>query len=644
MVDISMPTFRSDYIWLQKIARAMLIITAILVFVPLNPVMPGTDLDASFKFGINRAIEQNLVFGKDIVFTYGPYASIYTRLYDPATDHIIMFASLFLGLATAIVVYKLAQSRSIIWHLLFTAFLASGTFLPDPPILFLYPLLITLFIYQLTIDKKIKDRLSFKSKILYILLFLPFGLIFLIKGSSLVHLGAVTFLSAVLFWRRNMKKMAISICVSPLLSILFFLKIAGQPVTGLWYYLKNISPIISGYTEAMAVHGEKRETILFLVTASVITLFCYRLKKAGTDSRLFLLLTTGLLLFTAFKAGFVRHDGHAIVGATTVFLIGFLLYTVIEHRYLPIILGLSAITWLYISYNYMGPSVFNMFRPVPAIYTESLDGLMIRISNKGILQQRYHDRLNEIRKDQGKVQTLKGTTDFYFYELTYLLASENTWSPRPVIQSYQAYTKELAEMNEAHLTGTNAPNNIILRLQTIDNRYPSLDDGLSWPTIINNYSPVNNENGFLYLSQKKPKNISPKKTEIYTLTGNIGSEVMVPDTTQMLFAQLDIEKTMLGGLFITMYQPDPVDMYVTLVDGTELKYRLIPRMAQSGFIISPLITSNEELSLLFNDKAALKNKRVKSFRITNDALGLRSLFNSWKPAYTIHLSKIDFDN
>jgi hypothetical protein len=643
MVDISMPTYRSDYNMLRKIARALLIITAILVFVPLNPVMPSTDLDASFRFGINRAIAQHLVFGKDIIFPYGPYSSIYTRLYDPATDFIIMFASLFLGLATAIVVYKLAQNRSIIWHLFFTGFLAAGTFLPDPPILFFYPLLVTLFIYQLTLDSKVKDYLSFRSKLLYILLFLPFGLLFLIKGSTLVHIAGVTGLSAIILWRRNMKKLAISICVAPLLSVFFFLKIAGQPITGLWYYLKTIFPVISGYTEAMAMHGDKLETILFLVTAFVITLFCYRLKKTATDSRLFLLLTIALLLFTAFKGGYVRHDGHAIVGTSTLFLIAFLLYTVIQHRYLPVILALSAVTWLYVSYNYMGPSVFNMFRPVPAIYTESLDGLMIRVKGNGILQQRYNDRINEIRA-QGKVPALKGTTDFYFYELSYLLASENTWSPRPMIQSYAAFTKELAEMNEAHLTGTNAPNNIIFRLQTIDNRYPSLDDGLSWPTIINNYSPVNNENGFLYLSQKKPKNISPKKTEIYTLTGNIGSEVVVPDTTQMLFAQLDIDKTLLGGLFITLYQPDPVDMYVTLVDGSELKYRLIPRMAKSGFIISPLVTSNEEFGLLFNDKAALKNKRVRSFRLTNDGLGLRSLFNSWKQKYTIHLSKIEFNN
>jgi len=641
MPDLSIS--RRDYDYLRLIARALLAITAILVFVPLYPTMPGADIDASYKLGLNLAVTKKMLFGKDIVYPYGSYAAIYSKLYSPGTDRMIMFGGLFLGIFTAVLVCRLASAKSVTWHLLFTGFLGSGMFLPDTPILFLYPLLVTLYIYQLTLDKNNFANLPFRTKLFCSALFLPFGLLFLIKGSIIMLIGGITILSAALFWKRRWKKFAVGVCIAPVVCAVFFQLISGQPLIGLWYYTVNMLPVVSGYTEAMAMHGERWETVVYVISALSIVAFCYKSWHSSFESKYFLVLSIALLLFTAFKAGFTRHDGHCIVGATTVFAITFLLYTIYQGRKLLLIFLFSAITWLYISYNYMGQSVLNMFRPVPALYTEALDGLMIRVSNKGILEQRYNDKINEF-KNQSKIPALQGTTDFYFYELTYLLASDNTWSPRPVIQSYAAFTPKLAQMNEAHLTGANAPNNIIFKYQTIDNRYPSLDDGLSWPTILNNYQPVNNDNGFLYLKQKRTHNLPTKKTEVYTLTGKIGEEVTVPDTTQMLFAEFDLKQTLLGSFTTSMYQPDPLDLYITLTDGRQLKYRLISGMAKAGFILSPLIESNEEFASLFTDKNALKNKRIKSFKVSSDGLGVRSLFNSWKPAYTVHLSKINFDN
>ena len=45
----------------------------------LGPAMPSDGLDGSWVYSINQAVAQRMAFGHDIIFTYGPYASVYTK-------------------------------------------------------------------------------------------------------------------------------------------------------------------------------------------------------------------------------------------------------------------------------------------------------------------------------------------------------------------------------------------------------------------------------------------------------------------------------------------------------------------------------------------------------------------------------------
>src|SRR3979490_2751051 len=83
----------------QLLFSVLLLITTICVFVPFSPSMPGEGLDPSWAFGMNQAVAQGLAFGRDIIFTFGPYASIYTTNFHPATDGLMVWSSLYLGLA-----------------------------------------------------------------------------------------------------------------------------------------------------------------------------------------------------------------------------------------------------------------------------------------------------------------------------------------------------------------------------------------------------------------------------------------------------------------------------------------------------------------------------------------------------------------
>ena len=81
---------RRHVLWL--FGRFLLGILCVLVWVPLGPSMPNWGLDPSWMLGLNQAVADGLVFGRDIKFTFGPYSSIYSQLYHPATYGMTLLA------------------------------------------------------------------------------------------------------------------------------------------------------------------------------------------------------------------------------------------------------------------------------------------------------------------------------------------------------------------------------------------------------------------------------------------------------------------------------------------------------------------------------------------------------------------------
>jgi hypothetical protein len=633
---------QAEYQLLNKIATALLLVTVVFLYMPLSYVLPGTTLDESWAWAMGHAQAQHMVIGKDIIFTYGPYAALLTKMYYPDTDLLMLVASIPLAAFAAVVVYKLAHARPITWKILFSLFLAGGV-LTESVQFFLYPLLVSLYLYNVSVDKLENVNASNRKKLFCIGLFIPFGLMFLVKGSCLVMIVGVTGLSAALFWYRGMRETAIAICVAPLLSTVVYQIMADQPLSGLWYYTKNMLPIISGYTEAMALPGDKKDVLFYLLTSALILIFYYKNKDIPLACRLFFVLTVSLFLFTAFKAGFTRADAHSLQAAGSILDLGFLLFVISQSKKRPYVLFLlSAACWLFISFGFVGQQVFDMFKPIPRLYTNSLEGLMVRLKWKGELRNRYEQRRNEI-KQQYTVPAMQGTTDAYPWDLGYVLASDNTWAPRPVIQSYSAYTDKLAKLNEEHLVSDKAPDNILFAIYSLDNRFPAMDDGLSWPTLINNYQIDHSDDHFLYLKQKREHNTSPKRNVLYTIKCTLGEEVVIPDTTQVLFAEFDIKQTLLGKTSNTLFRPDPVVIDLTLTNGTSVSHRLIAAMAKPGFILSPYIRNTGDFASLISNPQNLKDFYVRSIKVVNDGMGIRSFFSTWQKEYELKLSTITYD-
>jgi hypothetical protein len=626
---------------LQYSISFFLCFVVLAVFIPLNPLMPAAGLDTSWMFAMNQGMAHGFVFGKDIVFTFGPYASIYTELYDPATDKLMVFGSLFLGLCYGSQLLLLAKGKNKYRLLLYGIFLACLMDSRDV-LLSSYPLILSLVVYRMTLpdghEWKLHPEYSLASAVA--ILFAPLGLLPLIKGSLLPMCGVTALLCCVLFWFNHKKILAAAAVIVPAISCASFWLISGQPLRALPGFFWNMRQIISGYNEAMAFPGHTEECVLYLLAAILILLTMIWTARAPGISICFLSVSYASFLFLAFKSGFIRHDAwHNIIAGTSILAAALLLTYVSKAKFsiFPVALGL--LVWIYIGHGIVHTMPDDVSLNLRTTFVRPFQGASAMLSTKDDLHKSYDEHIAAIHS-AFPIPQLPGTMDIYSYNQAWVLASGNIWAPRPVMQSYSAYTPELAELNLRHLEGASAPDNILLRVEPIDHRLASLEDGLSWPALINRYSLQKLEGGTAYLRKKTALvESSPEaREEIYIARHELGKAVTLPDSSDPLFAQIGIDPTFLGKLRSALFKPPELFITMRLRDGQQVNCRVISTMMNSDFLITPLVKNTEEFAMLAaGGNKYLTGKEVKSIVITAD--DIHGLF--WKKSYSLKLAKLN---
>ena len=610
----------------------------VVLFVPFSPSMPLAGLDPSWQFAMNHAVSSGLSIGEDITFTFGPYASIYTKLYHPLTDFIMVSGSLYLALSTWIYFLFLMRGTHSYWILFFFALL--NVFVSYDSLFFFLPLLVGLVSVKFIFSKKYELLLKSKlSPFFVIMLFAPLGLLPLIKGSMLGLTGVVVIICTIFFAVNKQRLFAVLCLSSTMISMFVFWLASGQSATGLLSYLINMLPIVSGYTEAMAINGNNLEVFVYLITSVFILWSIIIQKQYSNTSKLFYLWIYFVFLFVAFKAGFVRHDGHANIAGVALLLAAMSLPFVIKTRIIVPVVILSIASCCYINSHYAYFSFETVVNRIKCAHISAWQGIANRIINPHSLKYDFETTVDSLR-EKASLPILQGTADIYSYNQSYLIASGNIWSPRPTFQSFSAYTPKLVEANKNHLLGENAPDNIFFNVETIDERMPSLDDGASWPILLHKYVPAGIIGNNLLLRKKKNMSEVARKHTTGMLINEkhmLGEHVGLPDSTGLIFAKIEIEPTRVGRLASGLFKPSFLFITLEMINGTKTQYRIISGMAKSGFLISPLIENTAEFGMLYGDRLYLNNKRVKSIVITSADEEARH----WKKEYTIRFNQIE---
>jgi len=619
----------------RRFLALLLLATLVAVMVPLAPLMPTAGLDPSWRYAINQAVAQRLAFGSDVVFTFGPYGSVYTRMFHPATDGLMLGGSLFLAVGYWACLLVLMRSAGRLWPLLFCGVLAGFVVLPDP-LLFSQPLLVGLATYRLvfTSDRAVLDRRW--SPWLVALVFAPFGLLPLVKGSTVVPCAAIGGVCVAAFVAHRRLAAAVACVAAPLLALVGCWLAAGQALAALPGYLLGMAPIVSGYTEAMAVDGNRTDIWIFLAASAMVLLTIVSRRSPVRWARAFLLLVFPLYLFITFKAGFVRHDGHAVIAGTGIVFAAFALPFAFSSRATPLVIALALCAWWQVDRQWVKTTPRGFADGVVATYANAWHGFRHREAGDGWPASEYRTAVASLRA-QARFPVLAGTSDIYPFDQAWLLASGNTWSPRTVLQSYSAYTPALAEADRRFLLGPRAPHNIFFSVQPLDERLPSLDDGASWPVLLQRYAPVQMRNGFVVL--KKDPHAGPFVEPRAIARGHyrFGERIALPSSDRPLFAQIAFRPTLAGSVAALVYKPSQLQIQLELADGSTRPFRMVAGMARSGFVVSPLVESTAQFARLYGKPAARDGRRVVAMRMYSP--GRSSRF--WQDAFDLTLSRID---
>jgi hypothetical protein len=619
---MDLKSFRRLFASASDLALAILIvITSVVVFVPFAPLFPLNTLDSGWAFALNVAVAKGLVFGRDIIFTFGPYASVYTTQYHPATDAQMLWSGSLLAIAFAMSLICLTQG---IYRLVALGLALFLVFMLRDTQFFAIPFTSLLLICRIAMpsDHPMHIKPSLPVGLTLALLVVTLSLLPLVKGTLVVASGTVMALGCLLLVERRRTMLAAGGALLFIVSMSILWTMARQPLAALPNFFLALAPITSGYTAAMSIAGPKWQIILYVVCCLLLGLWNLRLLYSLGAAGVALLVGVAVLFFLAFKEGFVRDDTHSLIAAGMLGVAGWTMLLSGRRGLIPLTgLLVGLVGWAVIDRSETGLTVATLAQRIETPFVVAANALATRWHSPAQLERSYSDSVKQIRTEQ-PLAHLVGTTDIYSFGQSALLASDLNWAPRPVLQSYSAYTPSLARKDADYLARPEAPTTILLALQPIDNHLPSLEDGDSWPALLTHYSIIGFDGDLAILRKRAtPTTTNPlASTPDVSGTFRLGEPIILPKHIPVVWARAEVKLTLCGKLMSLLFKPPHLNISYLFPDGHKQTFRYIAGMGESGFVAAPVIQNTSDFVALALPEAAnhFAGSRPVSLSITAD--------------------------
>lgn len=596
-------------------AAALIGFIFLILLPPWRVAMPSNTLDPSWMMTLPYAFAHGWQFGRDIIFTYGPLGFITSTLYHPDYYGIsLTFWLVFYGtLALALCMLYRGAGAAALGLLILVGVTLTYNWAHDGP----------WFVACLCVFL-LARRGERASSIVAGALVLLLAVTVLIKSTSLIlALPAMVLVDAA----RAVRFKSIPLFTPLLLGAFLVLYLAaGQDLESLGAYLATALEISRGYGDAMQSYGSLGELAIF--GAITALLFCTIVwaelsRRAWLEGLIAACMVAGLI-FVAAKAGFVRHDtGHAMIAWVALTLTAAAYFGDMAAQRMPRFLvataAIAGVIMCGATYVKAGREL-NRPQAAPALLAGDLtDQIRDDINGSGRVlfgdqvaqfDAAYDDALARIRSE-ATLPAVTGTVDIFGVDQAVVLAYGLDYKPRPVFQGYSVYTPNLLEKNRAALLGPRAPETILFDLQSVDNRFPALDEGALWPDLLRRYDVTAFEGGYAVLKRRN----TSRTIEFHDLqqaSMTFGQTLDVSSwANDLLWVEMDFAPTLLGRLRSFLFKPPMVMLTITTNYGNVLTFRLIPGVTGQGFLLSPLVESPAQFAQLSE-----RDETVTAFSVT----------------------------
>jgi hypothetical protein len=588
------PRMRGDRLggWIA-LAAALLVAAGALL--PVPPQLLAALLDPSFAATLHFGAAHGYKVGTDLISPFGPLGFVFYDQYSSETYVALLAVRASLA---AVTVWALAWMGYAAWRSPWGAALAvvvAAPFLALPDVWFL-----TLPLWAVLVDLPSERGVPAPLRAG---LGIAIGLVAMIKFTCLVAAVAVLvpLAAADLLARRRAPVTAIAACV---MAALIWIATGHSGADWLRYLDWSVREISPGYESAMQLPITGRLVahavlVCLAVFVAGVVLIERRLGSGRRAAEFALAAVLALLL----KAGFVRADVHVFITCFGLVAVGALLALLWSRRprelLVPVLLlvllpgGLCADAlavvgrpWLYFV-PVFPPQAIARLAALPFVLTGDA------------LAHASAARAAEIGAAV-PFPPLKGTVDVYSYDQAAVLAQGLDFHPRPVFQSYMAYTPRLAQANAEHLLGANAPEWILFRAAAIDGRLPAFDDAPSWPLFLARYRFVDRA-GWFALLQRRADPLPWRLERLGSVQAQTGDLINVPSAADgPIWARVDVHETRRDAAVAALLGGSVTYIGIGRLDNKARAYRLLPALAREGFLLSPVVETTADFVRLFS--------------------------------------------
>ena len=579
-------------------------------------LMPKSGLDISWIWVINYAINHKWQFGKDIIFTYGPFGNCALPFFNPhqyiKEDLIKIVISLVVTLSLIRIIHRSSwflKSLVVIIILFESCFGCGENF-------FLF-IQIIMVIFTVNINLN-----SIKDKILLYLLVMLMAFSALVKFNLFPTGILLVVITDIYLYHKTNHINYLTLLY--LFGILIFFIISGQKLQNLPIYFKSCLELTSGYSEAMQLYGIKRFLLIFLLLSSFFFLFLIKdLFSKKSITYLYVSICFILIWFSSFKEGFVRFDGHAII-AYEILPLYILFYYFIDqnnkriHISKIILLIVSLFMAINVQSHYFRQRLISRLKTniISCAYKSMALPFIFTSKHFLFLKEQYDLAIKKIKSDY-QLPKLNGKIDIYPVDASIVLANGLDYKPRPVFQSYTVYTKWLIEKNKKFIRSKHSADYILFKIDEIDNRLPTTMEGWAWLDILNRYIPIRFFKDYLILKKRiKPKNLFTLSETKNIITTHLNRKVILPQHKNPIWCKISIQMNLFGKILTTLFKAPILQIKITYRDGHICFYRIIPKIIEAGFILSPQVDNiNEFVQFAHNPQIISNTKWVKSIEI-----------------------------
>jgi hypothetical protein len=586
-----------------------------LVFPQAYYFEPLSGLDPSYIIATHLAYKYNLVFGKDIVFPFGPLAILDDRFPIAISRWVFLLFDGYFLLSLFLLLKAVIQKRTGYGPIVFLL-LAVLLALNEPPFQWFF----LLFVFYL---------FSFLKEPSGILPITQVGLLSLICLFYKVNLGIpavflfVVMLHYMVFRRRiSLLRYAIILC-SYLGCLLFLVWLLRVDLKG---YIAGSLELIDAYSDAMFMPAG--HYTLFLIGALLIFLLVFsrwvyllvlyrrmQREREGADE-LIVYGVTAFLLFILYKSGFVRMDNYHmshffhIAALITAGLYVFSLPGPSRKRasvYCWVILGICIAA----------------ANTIPRLEHPYFSGDLLRhfsIRKIGNYFQGIEDFDKASATAQGSANDLKKiigehTVDIIPTEISEIYFAGLRYDPRPVIQSYSAYNTYLDSLNYRKYLSPAAPDYVLFSLESIDHRYAFFDESRTKMAIFSHYRVAGEVGGDLLL--KKAALIPLRKEAEDAIDGQLGSDIPVDSRYDLQYSRIFVRYSLWGKIKRFLYQPPALTITFLLDNGDSVTYPAISTMLEDGIILNKYVDILQDFRLLIQS-GGRAGAAIKQIRIDED--------------------------